>query len=389
MCVWSGDGVMGSSPFLPLPSMMSIDAVEQRSQMLLVSLHATSSIVACPRCGTAGSRIHSRYHRIVADVACGGQHVVLKLLVRKWVCALASCSQRIFAERFPGLVQTYARMTERLIQALQSVGSTTNGADGAYILSRLSMPTTGKTTIRRVLELPLPKEGSVRIAGIDEWAWKKGTHYGTILVDLEQQRIAALLPERSEESAAAWFKQHPEVNIVSRDRSKIFREAASRGAPQARQIADRFHLQQNLAEALRGFFRHHEQVLETVARQLAGTASPSPKTPAARQTEQDRRRRHAKRIALHKKIWKLFRVGQSKEEIARSVGVTSRSVYRALQHEQPPARERRSRTHPLTDPYLSYLSDRWNEGCHTASQLYEEVVAEAIYWIVAYHETDP
>jgi transposase len=366
---------MGSSPFLPLPSTLSIDTVEQRSQMLLVSLHATSSSVPCPRCGTAGSRIHSRYYRTVTDVTCGGQRVVLKLLVRKWVCALASCPQRIFAERFPGLVQTYARMTERLIQALQSVGSTTNGADGARMLSRLAMPTTGKTIIRRVLELPLPKEGSVRIAGVDEWAWKKGTHYGTIFVDLEQQRIAALLPERSEESATAWFKHHPEVNIVSRDRSKLFREAASRGAPQARQIADRFHLHQNLAESLRGFFRHHEQVLETVARQLAGTASPSPKTPAARHTEQDRRRRHAKRIALHKKIWKLFRAGQSKEEIARSVGVTSRSVYRALQHEQPPARERRSRTHPLTDPYLSYLSARWNEGCHTASHLYKEVVA--------------
>jgi hypothetical protein len=129
-------------------------------------------------------------------------------------------------------------------------------------------------------------------------------------------------------------------------RNPWVREAASRGAPQARQIADRFHLQQNLAEALRGFFRQHEQVLKTVARQLAGTDPPSPKTPAARQTERDRRRRHAKRIALHKKIWKLFRAGQSKEEIARSVGVTSRSVYRALQHEQPPARERRSRTHP-------------------------------------------
>ena len=367
---------MGSSPFLPLPSTLSIDTIEQWSQTLLVSLHATSSIVPCPRCGTPGSRIHSCYHRTVADVTCGGQRVALKLLVRKWVCALASCPQRIFAERFPGLVQTYARMTERLIQALQSIGSTTNGADGARLLSRLSMPTTGKTIIRRVLELPLPKEGLVRIAGIDEWAWKKRFHYGTILVDLEHRRVAALLPERSEEAATAWFVAHPEVDSVSRDRSKIFRKAASGGAPQARQITDRFHLQQNFAEALQGFFRRHEQVLKTVAHQLAGMGLPSPKTPAARQNERERRRRHAKRIALHKKIWKLFRAGQSKEEIARSVGVSSRSVYRALQHEQPPARERRSRTHPLTDPYLSYLSDRWNEGCHAASQLYEEVVAQ-------------
>ncbi len=92
--------------------------------------------------------------------------------------------------------------------------------------SSLAMPTTAKTLIRRVLELPLPKEGSVRIAGIDEWAWKKGSRYGTILVDLEHRRVAALLPERSVESSTAWFKKHPEVKIVSRDRGKIFRAAA-------------------------------------------------------------------------------------------------------------------------------------------------------------------
>lgn len=108
---------------------------------------------------------------------------------------------------------------------------------------------------------------------------------------------------------------------------------------------------------------------------LPFAAPPTPKAPAAQQTERERRRRHAKRVALHKKIWKLFRAGRRKEEIARSVGVSSRSVYRALEHEQPPARQRRSRTRTLTDPYLSYLSHRWNEGCHTASQLYEEVVA--------------
>src|SRR2546421_3786549 len=114
-------------------------------------------------------------------------------------------------------------MTDRLIQALQSAGVTTNGADGACLLASLAMPTTAKTLIRRVLELPLPKEGSVRIAGIDEWAWKKGSRYGTILVDLEHRRVAALLSERSVETSTAWFKKHPEVKIVSRDRGKIFR----------------------------------------------------------------------------------------------------------------------------------------------------------------------
>jgi transposase len=227
-----------------------------------------------------------------ADIACVGQRLILKLLVRKWVCPLDSCSQRIFAEPFAGLVRRYARMTDRLIKALQSVGVITNGADGACLSSSLAMPTTAKTLIRRVLDLPLPKEGSVRIAGIDEWAWKKGSSYGTILVDIEHRRVVALLPERSVETSKAWFKKHPEVEIVPRDRGKIFRAAADAGAPQAKQIVDRFHLQKNFGEALEKFFGHHKRLLKKAARQLAGKAPPS-QAVVTQQTKQERGNRHA------------------------------------------------------------------------------------------------
>ena len=367
---------MDVASFLALPSTLTVDRVERSTQGLTVYLYATTSTVSCPRCGTAGSRVHSRYTRTVLDLTCVGQRLQLKLLVRKWVCPLDSCPQRIFAEQFAGLVRRYARMTDRLIKALQSIGVTTNAADGACLSSSFVMPTTAKTLIRRVLELPLPKEGSVRIAGIDEWAWKKGSRYGTILVDLEQRRIADLLPERSVETSTTWFKKHPEVDLVSRDRGKIFREAASRGAPQAKQVVDRFHLQKNFAEALEKFFGHHKRVLKKAAQQLAGKTLPPPKTAASRQIEQERKRRYAKRVRRHKKIWKLFRAGYKKEDIAQMVGIGSRSVYRALEYEQPPAQHTRRWTHHLVDPYLSYLTKRWNDGCHKARVLYEEIVAQ-------------
>jgi transposase len=367
---------MDLSSFLGFPPTLAIDTVERNAQGLTVFLHATTSTVFCPRCGTAGSRIHSRYIRTVLDLTCVGQHLRLKLLVRKWVCPLDSCPQRIFAEQFAGVVRRYARMTDRLIKALQSIGVTTNGADGANLSSSLAVPTTAKTLIRRVLELPLPKEGSVRIAGIDEWAWKKGSQYGTILVDLEQRRVAALLPERSVESSTAWFKKHPEVQIVSRDRGKIFRAAADAGAPQAKQVVDRFHLQKNFAEALEKFFGHHKRLLKTVTHQLAGKALPPPKTATAGPVERERSNRQTERVRRHKRIWKLFRAGYRKEDIAQIVGVGSRSVYRALEHEQPPARRTRHCTHHITDPYLPYLANRWNNGCHTARELYQEIVAQ-------------
>lgn len=139
-----------------------------------------------------GSRVHSRYVRTIADVAFGERCLVLKLRVRKWICREVSCSQHIFAERFPEVVQRYARMTDRLVKALQALGVTTNGADAARIASSLGMPTTAKTIIRCVLQLPLPSEGEVEKLGIDEWAWKKGHRYGTILVDLEKRRVVQL-----------------------------------------------------------------------------------------------------------------------------------------------------------------------------------------------------
>jgi transposase len=220
---------------------LDLDSIEVLEQTVIVHLHATTPSAACPQCGTAGSRVHSRYSRTIADVAFGGRNLELQLLVRKWICPEASCSRHIFAERFPELVQRYARMTNRLIKALQSVGVISNGADAALIASSLGVPTTAKTIIRRVLQLPLPSEGSVRKVGIDEWAWKKGQRYGTILVDLEKRRVVQLLAERSVETSKAWLRKHPEIDLVSRDRGKLFREATTDSAPQAKQVVDRFH----------------------------------------------------------------------------------------------------------------------------------------------------
>ncbi len=373
---------MDLASVLALPSTLTVDRVERSTEGLTLSLHATTLCVSCPRCGTAGSRVHSRYTRTVADLTCVGQRLRLKLLVRKWICPSDSCPQRIFAEPFAGLARRYARMTDRLITALQSAGVTSNGADGACLLSSLAMPTTAKTLIRRVLELPLPKEGSIRMAGIDEWAWKKGSHYGTILVDLQQHRIAALLPERSVETSTAWFKKHPEVTIVSRDRGKIFHAAADAGAPQAKQVVDRFHLQKNFGEALEKFFGHHKRLLKATARKLAGKTLPS-QAPVPRPTEQEREDRHRERVRRHKKIWKLYRAGYRKEEIAQLVGVGSQSVYRALSHEQPPARRTRHCSHHITDPYLPYLTREMERGVPYSSSLVSRDRRSGIYRVAA------
>jgi transposase len=355
---------------------LDLDSIEVQEQTVLVHRHATAPSAACPQCGTAGSRVHSRYERSIADVAFGGRNLELKLLVRKWICPEASCSRHIFAERFPELVERYARMTERLIKALQSAGVITNGADAAQIASSFGAPTTAKTIIGRVLQLPLPSEGLVRKIGIDEWAWKKGQRYGTILVDLEKRRVVQLLGDRWVETSQAWLRKHAEIDLVSRDRGKLFREATTDGAPQAKQVVDRFHLQKNFTEALEKFFRKQERILKKATRCSTGKARPAARTAVPEKGAQERCARHRQRVRLHKRIWKLSREGYHKEQIAQIVGVSSRSVYRALEQEAPPPPRRRSRSSSIVDPYLSYLASRWNQGCHNVARLYEEIVAQ-------------
>jgi Transposase len=257
------------------------------------------------------------------------------------------------AEHFPQVVQRYARMTDRLIKALQSAGVITNGADATQIASSFSVPTTAKTIIRRVLQLPLPSEGSVQKVGIDEWAWKKGQHYGTILVDLEKRRVVQLLADRSVETSQAWLRKHPEIDLVSRDRGKLFREAATLGAPQAKEALDRFHLQKNFAEALEKFFRKQERALKTATQRSAGKTRSAARMEVPEKIAQERRARHRQQVRLHKRIWKLYRQGCHKEQIAQLVGVSSRKVYRALEQETPPPTLRRSRSSSIVDPYLS------------------------------------
>jgi transposase len=363
---------------------LDLDSIEVQDLTIIVHLHATSPTAACPQCGTAGSRVHSRYQRTIADVAFGGRNLELKLLVRKWICPEASCSRHIFAERFPEVVQRYARMTNRLTKALQAAGVITNGADAAQIAESFGVPTTAKTIIRRVLQLPLPREGEVAKVGIDEWAWKKGQRYGTILVDLEERRVVQLLAERSVETSKTWLRTHPEIDLVSRDRGKIFREAATQGAPQANQVVDRFHLQKNFAEALEKFFRKQERALKKAIQPSTATRHSAERTAVPEKVARERRARHRQRVSMHKRIWKLYRQGYHKEQIAQLVGVSSRKVYRALEQETPPPTLRRARSSSIVDPYLSYLTARWNQGCHNVAQLYEEIVAEAIHGHAAY-----
>lgn len=219
--------------------------------------------------------------------------------------------------------------------------------------------------------------------GVDDFALRKRQTYGTVLIDLERHRPVALLPDRTAETLARWLQTHPGVQVLTRDRSKAYAEGARQGAPAALQVADRFHLMQNLAETLDQVFTTYGKALDVVNATLRQSpvllpsgavavpvASPDPPLPAQQRAAQ----RQARRQQVYEQVWALHRQGWTLAAIAQHLGLSPRTVQQDLQTATFPGRKRRSDCgHSLLDPYKALLLARWNAGCHTALRLFRDL----------------
>jgi transposase len=222
------------SSILHFPAGLTITSVHPSATELVVCVACHAPSMPCPECHQPSTRIHGNYQRTVADLPCAGRNVLLMLTVRKFVCSTPTCRHKIFTERLPGLVESYGRMTRRLIALLQALGLGAGGQLGTRQADRSGIATTPSTLLRHLMQLPAPLTRAVRVLGVDDFAWKKRFTYGTILVDLERRKIIDVLADRESATVEAWLQEHPEVELVIRDRGKDFTKAATVGAPQAR-----------------------------------------------------------------------------------------------------------------------------------------------------------
>lgn len=233
---------MFTIPLFALPSGLEITACSYQEGVLCVSLLSTQPTSRCPLCGSLATRIHSRYQRRLADLPSTGQPVRFLLAVRKFFCDVPSCPRKIFAERLVPFVAPWARLTARLFQLVQIIGLATGGRLGVRVTDRMGIQTSRFTILRRIMALPTEPVEQVLELGIDDFSFRRGRKFGTILVDLQSHQVIDLLPDRKAETAKVWMQTHPEIDLVSRDRGGDYAAGAREGAPQARQVADRFHI---------------------------------------------------------------------------------------------------------------------------------------------------
>jgi len=278
----------------------------------------------------------------------------------------------------------WARRTLRLAQRLMALGVALGGTAGVRLGHAWDLAVSRNTLLRGLRQQPLPSLPTPRVLGVDDFALRKRQTYGTVLIDLERRQPVALLAERTADTVAQWLREHPGVEVIARDRSQAYAEGARQGAPAATQVADRFHLLQNLREALDQVFLTHEQALEavnTLMRQqpvllpegaIAVPVPPPVETPTPAQ--QRAGQRQARRQALHTQVWALHHQGWTAPAIAQHVGLSLRTVQRDLRSATFAGRKRRSdRGDSVLNPYKSYLLERWNAGCYTAMRLFRDL----------------
>ncbi len=357
--------------------------VDDTAAQITLAVRSTQAMALCPLCTTPAQRIHSHYERTLADLPWAAYHVRLQLRVRKWFCRNRQCPRRIFTERLPTVAAPWARRTLRLVQRLVDLGVALGGKAGVRLGQRWDLAVSRNTLLRLLRRLPVPSYVIPTVLGVDDFALRKRQTYGTVLVDLERHQPVALLPERTADTVAQWLQAHPGVEVITRDRSSAYAEGARHGAPSATQVADRFHLVQNLAEALTEVFTMQRPALDAVNAAVCqqpvplpdGTVAvpvPPPATPP--RAQQQAAQRAAQRQATYDTVWTLHRQGWTVPAIAAQVGHSRHTIERYLRLPTWPVPQHRSTYgRSVLNPYKDYVLTRWNAGCRTAMQLFREL----------------
>ena len=368
---------MPNTPLFPLPEGLEMTSISDTAEELLIGVTSHRSSSPCPQCAMPSSAIHSSYCRHPRDLPCVGRPIRLVFTVRKFFCRNPDCSRKVFTERLPDFIETSSRLTKRLRTGVQEIGFATCGKGGERLSDKLGMAISDATLLWSLFLVPLPEVGQVRVVGVDDWSWRRGKRFGTILVNLETHKIIDLLADREAESVQKWLAKHPEVEIVSRDRGGCYVDGATWGAPQATQVADRWHILSNLGDAVEEFLiRAHIRLPDKAAASEAHEEGDQPLSSfsATKACQRKSQARLLRKWKLYQRVQELHATGMSLRRIGEELGLARNTVRKYFrQAPEPPLPTPRSLRASQLDPYEDYLLARWSQGERNAAQLYREI----------------
>ncbi|MEM8831569.1 MAG: ISL3 family transposase [Cyanobacteria bacterium P01_G01_bin.19] len=344
----------------------------------MLKLTSTQTKVLCPICRQPSHRIHSRYTRRLDDLPIVEFKLTLLVQVCKFFCSNSDCHRRIFTERLPEIAVPWARKTKRLVEYLQSIALALGGQAGASLCTKLRVKCCGSTLLNQLHPLSLPTPKTPKILGVDDFALRKGKTYGTILVNLETNQPIGLLPDRKAETLTAWLEKHPGIEVLSRDRSKTYKSAMTKGAPEAVQVADRFHLVKNLGDSLNLALnsyrvelkaaeqRQYQDLIASLPEETVVVTSSATSTASLQQPIIEI---HQWRIKQQQTIRRLRAQRWSQADIAQEVGLSIRTVQRYLAAPDFPGTPVSNLGKSILNPYKSQLLDWWNADIRQPSVL--------------------
>jgi transposase len=368
-----------TQPLLPDLPGFSIEQITIARGVIIVLAHSQTMSGRCSDCTHLSSRIHSHYQHKLADLPWSGRTVRLLVQVHRFFCKQLTCPRKTFAEPLPTLASRYARRTIRLREVLERLGLALRGEQASRMTEVLGMRCSPETLLRLLRRLPDDPIEPPRVVSLDDWAWRKGHRYGTIICDLERHRRLDLLPDRDATSVAAWLKRYPSIEIISRDRSDTYAQGARLGAPQALQVADKWHLLKNLGEALERLLTRHlalHRKQQQEQQRGEGTVLVEHRSPRLTKQQKQIVEEHREACASrYEQVLALRKQGLSQQAIAQRTGIGHSTVSNWLRVSTFPERKRREQASQL-DPYFSLIREQWAQGCHNVASIYRTLITK-------------
>jgi transposase len=365
---------------LPEAEFLRLDKVVAIENKIEIYIESIKDFCNCPCCYQPSYRVHSCYHRFLKDLPWSNVPVLIHLKARRFFCNTFNCKRKIFTERIPELLMPYSRATNRLINSLRAIGFTSGGEEGCKLVKSLGMHISADSLLRIIRRTPEPVIEPSTIIGVDDWAFKKGMRYGTIIINQKASKVIEILPDRDSETLETWLKEHPEISCVTRDRSYTYKNAIENILPNAVQIADRWHLIKNLLETIQLFLLNHNQMLIETAKSISAEfviekscipeIAKEPEIKSKKDTETKYRR--DKKLQRFNKVKTLSSKGLTPGEIEKKVKISRKTLLKYLSMESLPEDIRHSKLHE----FKPYLEKRWQEGCHNTKYLWQEISAQ-------------